>query len=74
MSWVISCANLGPFASRRPSAATNASYRSSALALAAWAAGSGSAGVVVSQKRMNTASVSTEMPTSRSIRVIRLSS
>ena len=56
-----------------PSAVMNASYRSPTLALAAFAAGSGRAGVVASQKRMNTARVSTAMPTSRSIRVKRRS-
>ena len=70
----ISCLSFGPSLRRRPSVATKLSYRAPACARAALAAGSGSGGVVLSQKRMNSASVSTPIPTSRSSRARRRSS
>jgi hypothetical protein len=70
---VISCLSFGPLANLLPNAVTKALYRSAALARAAGAAGSGSAGVVAGQKRTKMASVSTEIPRSRSSRVIRRS-
>lgn len=51
----IFCRSFGPLARHLPSAVTNASQRSPALARAACAVGSGNAGIVANQKQTNTA-------------------